>query len=409
MAVTVNGLSFRPLHWIHNDCWKWRIPSPLGDIIHNHYGHTHFFMLGFDFNAASADAFYGEMQYKFELKDIWGPRSSDPNQQFQYNVIGTPKWYFHIEEVWRRVYIQMWDHPDNDRNNPDFIGKRGIKYDASLPLQTFGPYREGRDFTPYFLHSARTLPLEYFTTSLKERDKRDNFVKEKWRAQPAGSTKRAYTDALYVPPEDGDVPTIGSPGGYPTFPDGLYIYPTLEYQKVVQLDWERPPGWQATHDKSPTDFGDGWSVELTVPFKNPVTNQYRSPFGPQPGLVSPPGQYHNNLVALDKQLKFRDREYVLPNPPSTTEGSYDYENRPFGMSEANSGKPLTFQNPYDRADGRWVQQCLGGIIQAKAEVTIESKLNNAGPAGYQKVWVHSTQYVPQDRFAGVDQKQGSAT
>jgi hypothetical protein len=156
------------------------------------------------------------------------------------------------------------------------------------------------------------------------------------------------------------------------------------------------------------NFGDGWSIEVQIPFVDPRTKKYRSPFAASPGVVDPAGIYHNDLVKEEDQLKNRKTENDPPNPAIPTDpGGYDYKNRPFGLSPEDSEAKTKFANPYpDRTDGRWVQQCLGGIVQAKALVTIESKLNNAGPAGYQQVWVTATQYMPQDKFAGSDQKQG---
>src|SRR5690242_8507489 len=104
-AIQGTGLQFQPLYWVHHDCWRYQTfsgdPNP-----HYHYGHVHFFMLGYKWDPENADAFTGSQTFRFEIKDIWGPRSSDPNQSLSYRVIGSPKWYWRIEEIWRRVYIQ---------------------------------------------------------------------------------------------------------------------------------------------------------------------------------------------------------------------------------------------------------------------------------------------------------------
>jgi hypothetical protein len=60
-------------------------------------------------------AFQGEQVYNFELKDKWGPNSTDPNQAKNITLIGKPIWRFYIEEYWRRIYIQPWE--DSIANN----------------------------------------------------------------------------------------------------------------------------------------------------------------------------------------------------------------------------------------------------------------------------------------------------
>ena len=66
-----------------------------------------------------------------------------------------------------------------------------------------------------------------------------------------------------------------------------------------------------------------------------------------------------------------------------------------------SGQLLTFQDPYvNQVDGRWVQQCLGGMVQARALVTIEHRLG-----GPRDIWVSTAQYIPATPFSGIDNMQ----
>ncbi len=172
-----------------------------------------------------------------------------------------------------------------------------------------------------------------------------------------------------------------------TFPDGLYINPIMEYQRVTQLNWERPPGWAAQHDIDSTHFGDGWSVQLTIPFVDPTTGHYRSPFGPNPGVVSAPGVYHNGLVADADKLRYR-----------TYDSGYDGPWHGGGLQSNQSGQIMVFEDPFGKGDGMWVQQCLGGIIIPRAVVTLESTFG-----GRQDVNVDSIHYAPLTPFAGSDQ------
>ncbi len=396
MAINGQGIKFYPIFWAHHDCWQYYDPIiPSGRTNHFHYGHAHLWMMGFPWGTAgqSQDAFSGFQDFNFSVEDIWGPRSGDDNQMTPYKVIGTPKWYFHVTELWRRAYIQPWEL-QNGHVGSGVVGREGIKWDAATNDKIFyGPFREGIDsqnhqaYTPLYLPGGgRTLPLEYFQDETRNRAKRDNYVKIKAQAA-LGSN---YVDAKFNLDHGTNIQSFatgGEPAGVGTFPDGFYIGPILEYQRVTQLNWERPPGWAAEHDVDDTNFGDGWSVHLTVPFVDPTTGQYRSPFGSSTGVVSPIGVYHNNLVADANKLRYRQYD-----------GGYDASWLAAGLQAGESGGLVTFRDPYGRGDGMFVQQCIGGIIQAKAVVTIESTFG-----GRQDIDVTATNYAPLTPFAGSDQ------
>lgn len=430
---------------------------------YDHYGHTHLFMLTFPWSQGSQDAFSGSQKYSFALRDEWGPRSNDPNQQVQYRVVGTPKWYFHVKELWRRVYIQPWDLEVNtDRDSL----RRGVKYDCAQPDKMAGPFREGRDaatrrdFAPAMLKGARTLPLEYFRSDALSQQNRDNYVASQtlelctdWattRANerlaedfPDGHTPAQFTvvyqeelDKIYSPETydlqhghylftGGDAPfgsdsLVAHPAAVPPFGDALYIWPIIEYQAVTQLDWERLPGYEQKNDIDNDNFGDGWEIEVEVPFVSPATGQYQSPFGPTPGIVRPPGQYFGEkttgepLVPLPNRMRTKaykygdvaetaDYESVGTYDPDKSVPGYNYDH-PFKMPPEIMNDYVSFHDPYNDTSGRWVQQCLGGIVQARAVVTIESKVG-----GREDIWVNTVQYLPATPFAGNDQAQGVAT
>jgi len=448
MAISGDGIKFLPLYWQHHDCFRYyfRDIEHVGgqDVISlqefDHWGHVHLFMLGFNWDAPGQDAFSGTQQYNFALKDIWGPRSNDPNQQHQMTVVGTPQWFFHISEVWRRAYIQPWDlNVHTDR----LVDRRGIKWSASQVDGTFGPFREGRDaaqridYVPAMLKGARTLPLEYYRTDPISRASRDNVIAEKAaeilipyadslaeqayaqlpedERTPAAlaalkETKRAevYVAGRYGLDHDsyifggGNAPLNGNspdPAAVPPFSDKLYIWPIIEYQQVVQLDWQRLPGAEVSN---PT--GDGWEISLGIPFINPATQTYNSPFGPSPGEVRPAGQYFGldgrgqPLVPTAKRLKYARTTYDDPEEPPVGRPARYYTGHPFEQNPATSQQPLGFHDPYGDTSGRWVQQCLGGIVQARAVVKVQSKLG-----GTFDVRVDAVNYVPATPFAGTNQ------
>ena len=59
------------------------------------------------------------------------------------------------------------------------------------------------------------------------------------------------------------------------------------------------------------------------------------------------------------------------------------------FNQPNSSWPL---------DGKWVEQCLGGIVQAKAKVILEDSWG-----GRFTNWVHATQFIMKEEFEGKDQ------
>lgn len=448
MAITGDGIQFLPLYWGHHDCWRYyrrntEIVSgnPVVSMSEfDHWGHVHLFMLGFNWDAPGQDAFSGSQSFNFALKDIWGPRSADPNQQHQMTVVGTPVWYFHVTETWRRIYIHPWDRKvSTDR----VAERRGIKWEASPPDGTFGPFREGRDaanridYVPAMLQGARTLPLEYFKSQARSQAARDNFVGDKaaeiLKAYALTKAEEAFADlpvdeqtdeamaALKVEKEaefydagaystdhsayvfaGGNSPLGGeevSHAGVPPFSDRLYIWPLIEYQQVVQLDWQRLPGAESANPD-----GDGWSLALGIPFVNPLTGAYNSPFGPNAGEVRPIGQYFGTdgkgspLVPTSRKMKYTKTAYDDPLHPPIDRAPRYYGGHPFDQDPATSEQLVSFHDPYNDQTGRWIQQCLGGVIQARAVVTLQSKLG-----GQFQVRVDAVNYLPTTPFAGTDQ------
>ena len=395
--MAASNLTFQPLYWIHHDCWKVIVPALNGGTpdIKNHWGHIHLFFVGYNPSEKGPDAFSGEQSYHFSVDDLWGPRSGDANQQLPYRVIGTPKWYFHVQEVWRRMYVQPWDD-EVQAPAGTILNRRGVRWDASS--HTFGPFREGHKFFPLFVDGSRTLPVEYYADESRDQQKRDNWP----MAQAKARMGSKYVEQLWIPPEGTADAIRGERGGEDTYPDSIYIHPLIEYQKVVQLNWERFPGWEAEHDVDSDNFGDGWDIDLALPLR--VNGKYNSPFGPTNGVVRPIGEYFgsdskgNPLVPLSQRPKNRKADRHPPKPPDDTRGGYDYYWGELGMKEEESEQPVAFVDPTHRGDGVWVQQCLGGIIQARAVVTIESKLG-----GRSEITVGSTQYLPDAAFAGTDQ------
>lgn len=405
MQVQGEGISFYPLYWTFHDQWEWWEPvaGPNNEVlvgqVHQHYGHMHLFLLGYNWKSNNQDAFHGQQKFQFNIVDEWGPRAADPNQSHSYRVVGTPRWYFRVREVWRRVYIQPWDMGIGGAYP---TAQRGLKWDACDADKRMGPFREGRNgltnWSPYFAHYARTLPIDYFTAD--DKTSRTNHL-----ATLAASLLGEDFDEDTYGLNHGNFLKQGTPGAKPTFSDALYIWPIIEYQTVTQLDWHRLPGHAAANDIDADNFGDGWSIDVSLPLISPLTGRYNSPFSATPGVVSPAGIYHGvdgagaPLVPHANRLKHAKIEYDDPEHPPSPPATPRYYEPPLDQPPETSEQPITWNNPYGiSADGRWVQQCLGGIVEAKAQVTIESKLG-----GRQDVWVHTTEYQPTTSFAGVDQ------
>lgn len=402
MAITGQGITYYPLFWVFNDQWKYYRPRlSEGVDVYNHWGHLHFFMLGLNPTSQSDDAFAGQQRYSFALKDIWGPRSQDPNQDQLYRVIGTPKWYYHVTELWRRVFVQPWDAGNG----------RGVKYDAAPADKRMGPFREGlsnhglTSYAPYWMANARSAPIDYFTSSEHRQDARLNAVAERARSLlGADYDDRKYNlqhsnyvlAANQVAPSD----VTTTHAGVPPFSDALYIWPVIEYQQVLQLNWEPLPGSAPDVDDpnlADTAYGDGWNTQVTVPFVDPVSGIYRSPFAETPGVCLPFGSYN--------ELSFPSRQLVpaanrLRHGPASYDTSRPYDDR-LDLPVEQAGTPITeWHNPWgDASGGRVVQQCLGGVVHAVAKIIVEHKLG-----GRQVLWVRDLQYLPTSDFEGSDQK-----
>lgn len=404
-------LEFYPLYVIYHDQWGFRDWSPTWGggwqpvNLRPHRGHCHFFMLGHEPElSGSSRAFTGSQTYNFSLEDEWSNRSKDPNKTDNVRIIGTPKWYFYIEEYWRRVYIQPWDSRKNKYISNE-TAKRGIKYEASSDSHTFGPFRECKGNFFFFNNMSRTLPLEYFSDENKT--ERDHYLKggnNKWNL--TDFSKNGGTD--FIIPRNfwcgGDTNHFDGPddevkGRDFGYPDSYYIYPTIEYQVVKHLQWERPHGWES-RDLDNNSFGDGLEIEISIPYK--IDGKIQSPFSDDDGKVYPVGTYCHDFDSKypDRVLKYPSVDYV---DTVTEDGLPDTNpvNDKWRIPEELKGQKVMWNVPDNitsRLDGMWVEQCLGGIVRGKALVTLE---DNFG--GRREVWITSNNFIVNENFSGIDQ------
>lgn len=420
-------LTFHPLYWIFHDNFKWTdttpnvMPYPPTVTTYRHPGHVHFWMMGFPVqNNPSQQAYGGKQVYKFELEDIWSPRSSDKNQQRNIRIVGSPKWYFYIEEYWRRVYIQQWEYFDNPLID-GFVGKRGIKYDASKAMHTFGPFREGKDNFFMMTSLARGLPVEYFLDERKEQ--REHFLNYgdgvkntfKWNEQtdfpkkikePAVGDK--WEDCFdgngeFVIPRGitcGGDSYLGDFRSYSdedyarrSYPDRMFLNPTLEYQKVIHKNWERLDGWlerDVDEDEMTGEtFGDGFALEISIPYT--LNAKIQSPFSDDNLVVYPPGTYCHDVVKDEDKLRYRNDKFWNEGEATPTTNHYPKQNE--------MGQVVQWHVPNSswRVDGKWVEQCLGAFVQAKAKVIVEDSFG-----GRSVYWVNDIAMNMDNAFKGVD-------
>lgn len=200
------GIKFLPLYWIYHDNWinrTWSYDYWYGwraSETSRHMGHLHFFMPGYEIKDKSqtGQAYSGKQVYDFSLKSIWGPGSGDINQTNDVRFIGSPKWYFNVDEYWRRVYIQPWEDRSKNENTQTLVGKVGIKYDASHSKHTYGPFREGQGFFFYWNKSARTLPIEYYLDEKKR--SRNNYLygQEPWYLPININYEQSNSDSISI-------------------------------------------------------------------------------------------------------------------------------------------------------------------------------------------------------------------
>jgi hypothetical protein len=374
-------------------------------------------------NIDGQQAYSGEQLYKFSLDDEWSPRlerDREPNQQLNVKIIGSPKWYFWVREFWRRVYIQPWEDPGNV-DDGEFVGKKGIRYDASRDMHTWGPFREGKGNFFYWTNTARTLPIEYYHD--ENRTIRDHFIRSddtesewnrKWsydasvfeNVSDTGVDPSGYNSTRWIIPRSiyagrpsnnyggGDGPSADNRAREYGYADSNYIHPTIEYQYVQQMNWERPEGWEERPD------GDGFEREVSIPFK--LGGKIQSPFSDDQLNVSAPGTYHHGfeLKHPENILKYAENS-LIRNGQSGGDPDNIYVD-PNEWDLPASGVPISFHVPAGMSeDGKWVEQCLGAIVKARALVTLEDNFGRQ-----YSVWVNSSQYMVQDNFEGSDQNAG---
>lgn len=458
-------LQFLPLHWIYHDFWDYSkthwgtvggYPAQI-PINATHKGHVHFFMPGYDvYNNATQQAFVGKQVYEFNLDEIWSPNSSDPNQQFNFRIVGKPKWYFYIEEFWRRIYLQNWENIDNHKRH-SHIGKKGVKWDCANPknqteANKFGPFREHRGNYFYDTDLARTLPIEYWLN--EEKTRRDHFLRYNKQGSEFDIENPFIWDYEDSYPKRIKTPALGdswadcyskfdnwtlprgkkATGDYcfdnhahaetnkhlsfsdedkarnTGYPDREYFCPTIEYVCSKQLNFERLSGWEKNDKEDEItgeDFGDGYRFNIEIPYT--VDGVVQSPFSNDKRVVKPVGEYFHEFVTSENQngvneqrakferLRFRDDGYweeLDENKKHLTKHYPTLEQK---------GELATFNIPEGnwKTDGRWVEQCLGAFIQAKVKVITEDIFG-----GRTTHWVTASSLDFQEPFEGVENADG---
>ena len=490
----LNTIQFKPLYWVYHDCWDYqsqtwaqgRYGPETSTRTFHHYGHMHFFIPGFYTGQAnSQQAYSGQQVYNFNYSQLWGANSGDINQQQNVRVVGMPKWYFHIEEYWRRIYIQDWDYKQNS-NKIGFLGKKGIKYDASLKQHTRGIYRETKDNYFFYTDLCRTLPVEYWKNS--EKTVRDHYLRlnngnpqylafynklksKDWKVNVNTINKSTwdfkndyptlkdptvypkydpmnnlvdYTDfythfdqftiprggvvssvANYfgkrINPQTGKPPieeyhqAYGDQSGarISAYPDRYYIFPTIQYQKVIHKNWQRLDGWQqrdAEDEQTGEVFGDGYSQTINIPFRK--NDKVQSPFSDDNGKVYPSGIYMHNVVPDEQKIQYNVARDANGQPIMNnyqTEFIYNkarttwHNLMPQQLTYYDGVSPFyatcNYPDLYKKnQDGMWVQQCLGAIVKAKVKVIVQDYLG-----GRTQYWTQDNNFYIDNQYTGKDQ------
>lgn len=306
MTSENNNLTIYPLFWTYHDFWEYTktvlVPDRYGyksNISkYNHLGHIHFFIPGFSIqNLKTQQAYNGTQYYKYNLEELWSPNSNDPNQQNNIKIIGKPKWYFYIEEYWRRIYIQQWENDDNDNNITSFLGKKGIKFDASLPQHTRGVFREGKDNYFFYTDLCRTLPIEYWKDENKTT--RDHYLR-------INNSKKEYLEfykTLGSSEWKRSVDTISTPEW-----DFSNDYPEL-------IDETIPPAYNVADNK--VNYWDYYTHfdEFTIPRNYTCTGDYsylNSTILDNNGEVPLSERYKSWSDEDGARINYADRYFISP-------------------------------------------------------------------------------------------------
>ena len=160
--------------------------------------------LGNSYFIVSTSILSNEITCDYKLGDvtsIYGKISSN-EITYLYYISGNEKRYFTkysiIEK--RKDSTTRRFLPINPNNSIDMIFsqtgedndhlKKGIKYDASKPEHSFGPFREGNQF--YFFNTVvnRTMPIEYWKDAFHT--KRDYYVKDGDKEETSGKQTWSY-------------------------------------------------------------------------------------------------------------------------------------------------------------------------------------------------------------------------
>lgn len=101
------------------------------------------------------------------------------------------------------------------------------------------------------------------------------------------------------------------------YPDDKFISPIIEYQKVIQLNYERLPQKQSQQENITNNWltdkicqwGDGYTMTVSIPFKK--NNEIQSPFSKNK-ITSPPGVYYHEFekkMGEENKLRYKIQFY----------------------------------------------------------------------------------------------------
>lgn len=195
-------------------------------------------------------------------------------------------------------YGEVWEEITDDEEILDLIG------DFPRPLKVFVE-EDGSVFdtgsNPFVKDGIPVNPYEVYKEYFERREiyalPREGIAKGDFPYGEGHPRERSYSD------ED---------GARRNYLDEEFIYPVMEYQKVIHLNYERLPDAKEkdkfvnVYTDKTGNFGDGFEMTIELPFRKGY--EIQSPFSTG-GLVSPIGVYHHGVVKEEDKLRYKVYRY----------------------------------------------------------------------------------------------------
>lgn len=228
--------------------------------------------------------------------------------------------------------LDEYGSPDDLDTLEEKQPQKGTFLDTFHNGKPFDPYRNGTvnpmtEWKKYFSH------MEMFTI-------------------PERTTVASSQSTASAGPHPRETSYCHEDGARRHYPDGMYMSPVMEYQKIIRRDWERLPGkeqeeaflernWKTDREGK---WGDGFDITIKIPWK--MDEEVMSPFSDSDNITKPIGEYCHDAVKPEDMMRHHIEFYDSLDQvrkydyPSYIDMIRDFQRKTIPLDENGNPPPL---------------------------------------------------------------------